>query len=135
MLPVASHFKHVQLLQRGGDVLGTDAGQFGEFIDAQLSFPVVVQTLQHHALPISHVRQAAQIRQGLLWRPGLAFPFRQKVTLKGNRESREVNEEAERQALAIHVPMAWMVPSRFPPLSTSVTSIFGVDTAPSLPPY
>lgn len=72
--------KHVQTLQSGRDVLRADAGDLAEAADGELSVSHLVQALEHNAPPVSHVGQAAQIGQRLLWRPGLAFPLRQQVT-------------------------------------------------------
>lgn len=64
-------------MQRGGDVLRADARQLAELPDGDLPVPHLVQTLQHHAAPVGHVGQPAQVRQGLLWRARLALTLGQ----------------------------------------------------------
>lgn len=57
--PFSPLLQHVEAMQGGGDVLGADPRQFAELSYGDLPVAELVETLQHHATPVGHVRQPA----------------------------------------------------------------------------
>ena len=83
LLPVSALLQHGEVLQGGRDVLRADARQLAQLPDAELPVAHLVETLQHHAVPVGHVGQPAQVGQGLLWRARLALALGQQVACGG----------------------------------------------------
>lgn len=72
---IIAEVEHPQMVQSRSDVLGADARQLAELFDADLLVVLVIKALQDYTFPISHVREAPQIGQRLLWGSCLAFTF------------------------------------------------------------
>ena len=77
--PVAALLQHGEVLQGGRDVLRADASQLAQLPDAELPVTHLVETLQHHAVPVGHVGQPAQVGKGLLRGARLALALGQQV--------------------------------------------------------
>lgn len=85
--PVASLLQHGEAVQRGGDVLRADAGQLAQLPYGDLAVADLVEALQHHAAPVGHVGEAAQVRQRLLRRARLAFALGQQVACRAKTQA------------------------------------------------
>lgn len=53
--PLPSLLQHVEVVQRGSDILGADASDLAEASDGELAVADLMETLQHHAAPVGHV--------------------------------------------------------------------------------